>query len=105
MTAVIAAPRTATVAASTVTPAASQRSRRLGAIAACGGAAGIAGRISTGIVDTPWPGAGETFVPGVKSAVARNQTSNEHSACKKPRSRLVSDHSRILAASDEYRVN
>src|SRR5262245_34995585 len=57
MTAVIAAPRTATVAASTVTAAASQRSRRLGAIAACGGAAGIAGRISTGIVDTPWPGA------------------------------------------------
>src|SRR5207247_11157766 len=56
ITAVIAAPRTAIVAASTVTAAAKQRSRRSPrprATAACGRAAGIAGRISSGIVDTP----------------------------------------------------
>lgn len=54
ITAVMAAPRTATVAASIVTAAATHRSRRSRrARGTCGKAEGIAGRISTRIVDAP----------------------------------------------------
>jgi hypothetical protein len=105
MTAVIAAPRTATVAASTVTAAASQRSRRLGAIAACGGAAGIAGRIATGIVDTPWPGARRRLCPESKVQALEIKPATNTAAAKSRGHKVVSDRSRILAASDEHRVN
>jgi hypothetical protein len=93
MTAVIAAPRTAIVAASTVTAARNQRSRRSRrpcATGAYGRAAGIAGRISIGIVDAPCPES--------KSAAST-------AVAKSPSNKAVSGRARILPASDERRVN